>query len=85
MNDPEAIDELLEDLPNLATTEELAELMRVKPQTVLKWTKDNGLKSITVGARVRRFRKADIRSFLVMGDEINDSGPPAHGEEHENT
>lgn len=83
MNDPEAIDDLLADLPNLTTTEELAELMRVKPQTVLKWTKDNGLKSITVGLRIRRFRKTDVRSFLLRADEINEPGQLADGEEND--
>lgn len=83
MNDPEAIDELLADLPNLATAEELADLMRVKPQTVLKWTKDNGLKSITVGTRIRRFRKADVRGFLLRADEINEPGQPVDGEEND--
>lgn len=80
MNDPEAIDDLLADLPNLATTEEIAEMMRVKPQTVLKWTKENGLKSITVGSRIRRFRKKDLRSFFLNSDEITDAGKPADGE-----
>lgn len=83
MNNPEAIDELLADLPNLATTDEIAELMRVKPQTVLKWTKDNGLKSITVGARIRRFRKKDLRDFFLNSDEITDTGKPADGEEND--
>lgn len=83
MNNPEAIDDLLADLPNLATTEEIAELMRVKPQTVLKWTKDNGLNSITVGARVRRFRKKDLRDFFLNSDEIADAGKPADGEEND--
>lgn len=35
MNDPEAVDDLITDLPEWATTEEIADLMRVKPQTVL--------------------------------------------------
>ncbi|GAA1495386.1 helix-turn-helix domain-containing protein [Paeniglutamicibacter kerguelensis] len=81
MNDPEAVDGLLEALPELATTEEIAELMRVKTGTILKWSKDFGLKSISVGPRVRRFRKTDLRTFLLTSDEISDTGtPPASGE-----
>ncbi|GAA0191994.1 DNA-binding protein [Glutamicibacter creatinolyticus] len=43
MNDSEAVDDLITDLPEWATTEEIADLMRVKPQTVLKWNREYGL------------------------------------------
>ena len=81
MNDPAAVDSLLEQLPDLATTEEIAELMRVKTGTILKWSQKFGLKSIAVGPRVRRFRKEDLRSFLLHSDELNDPvNDPASGE-----
>ncbi|MGP5411909.1 helix-turn-helix domain-containing protein [Glutamicibacter ardleyensis] len=72
MNSQEAVEDILSPLPELATTEEVADLMRVKQQTVLKWTKDHGLKCITVGARVRRFRKKDLREFLLNSDEAGE-------------
>lgn len=81
MNDPAAVDSLLEQLPDLATTEEIAELMRVKTGTILKWSQKFGLKSISVGPRVRRFRKEDLRAFLLHSDELNDPvHDPASGE-----
>lgn len=73
MNDPDVIDELIRDLPDLITTEELADALRVKPVTVLKWGKDLGLKSIAIGARIRRYRKNDVRAFLIAGDEISEA------------
>lgn len=69
MNDPATIDALLEDLPSVSTTREVADLLRVEPQTVLKWAdEEDGLRSITFGMkarRVRRFRKADLRDYLL--------------------
>ena len=72
MNDPDAVNDLIADLPEWATTEEIADVMRVKPQTVLKRNKDYGLKSVSVGSRVRRYRKKDVRDFLLKSDEESD-------------
>lgn len=84
MNDQHTVDGLLNGLPEVATTEEVAELMRVKTGTVLKWGRDFGLKSIAVGPRVRRFRKEDLRSFLLTSDDLGDAGPaPSSGEEND--
>lgn len=73
MNDPQTIDSLLKDLPELCTTQEIAALLRVEPQTVLKWTsQEGGLQDITFGnraRRVRRFRKEDLREYLLRSDE----------------
>ncbi|MGO2070205.1 helix-turn-helix domain-containing protein [Glutamicibacter arilaitensis] len=72
MNDPEAVEDLISELPEWATTEEIADVMRVKAQTVLKWSRDYGLKSVSVGQRLRRYRKKDIREFLLRSDESAD-------------
>jgi len=72
MNDPDAVNDLIAGLPEWATTEEIADTMRVKPQTVLKWNKDYGLKSVDVGTRVRRYRKKDVREFLLRSAESAD-------------
>lgn len=72
MNEPDAVDDLIADLPEWATTEEIADTMRVKPQTVLKWNKEYGLKTVSVGTRVRRYRKKDVREFLLRSAEVSD-------------
>ena len=72
MNDPEAVEDLIADLPEWATTEEIADVMRVQAQTVLKWNREDGLKSVSIGSRVRRYRKKDVRDFLLRSDETAD-------------
>jgi excisionase family DNA binding protein len=49
MNDPKAVDALLEGQPELLTTDEICTLMRVSQGTVLRWMKDQDLPVITVG------------------------------------
>ncbi len=73
MNDPKVIDTLLREAPDLITPEELAALMRVNPTTVTRWVRDYGLKTISVGPRLRRFLKEDVREFLLYSDELSDS------------
>ncbi|MGP5383982.1 helix-turn-helix domain-containing protein [Glutamicibacter arilaitensis] len=80
MNDPEAVDDLLKDLPEWSLTEEIADLMRVKAQTVLKWTREYGLKSVSIGQRVRRYRKKDVRDFLLRSDEAGDEAGDESGD-----
>lgn len=73
MNDPQAVDELLSDLPEVVTFEEIAELLRVSPATVLRWQREQGLKTLVLGSRIRRVRKTDLREFLLHGDDIEES------------
>lgn len=63
----------LPESPDLITPEELAALMRVNPTTVTRWVRDYGLKTISVGPRLRRFLKEDVREFLLYSDELSDS------------
>lgn len=72
MNDPEVVDALLQDAPDLMTSEEVATLLRVNPVTVSRWMREHGLKGISIGARLKRFRKVDVREFLLRGDEISE-------------
>lgn len=72
MNDPKAVDTLLEDQPELLTTDEICTLMRVSQGTVLRWMKDQDLPVITVGPRVRRVQLAHFREWLLQADEIKD-------------
>lgn len=71
MNDPAAIDSLLESLPDVLTTEDVAEMMRVESQTVRKWIQHYGLRAISVGPRIKRIRKADLRDFLLTSDDLS--------------
>jgi len=73
MNDPDAIEALLEDAPEVMTTEELADLLKVKPATVARWSRDFGLKSVSIGFRLKRFTKKNVREFLAHSDELSDS------------
>ena len=71
-NDPATIDALLEELPTLSTSKEVAELLRIEPGTVLRWADEDGLKSVSFGKkarRVRRFLKADLREYLLRDED----------------
>lgn len=70
MNDPTAIDHLLSGQPEMLTTEEVAELMRVERPTVLRWASDYGLKILSIGPRIKRIRREDLREFLLTSDEL---------------
>lgn len=72
MNDPQAVDGLLEGQPELLTSEEVAELLRVDGRTVLKWIREGGLRAISVGPRLKRIRQGDLRAFLLHADELHD-------------
>ncbi|WP_210417178.1 helix-turn-helix domain-containing protein [Citricoccus sp. SGAir0253] len=72
MNDPKAVDTLLEGQPELLTTDEICTLMRVSQGTVLRWMKDQDLPVISVGPRLRRVQLARFREWLLQADEIKD-------------
>ena len=72
MNDPEAVDALLADLPDVLTIDEIAELLRVSNSTVLRWQPE-GLKVLTLSERVRRVRKPDLRAFLLRTNDAEES------------
>ncbi|CAM3563858.1 DNA-binding protein [Micrococcus flavus] len=72
MNDVAAVDELLADLPEVLTLEEIADLLRVSTATVLRWQREAGLKTLVLGERLRRVRKTDLRAFLITADEMEE-------------
>lgn len=72
MNDPKAVDTLLEGQPELLTTDDICTLMRVSQGTVLRWMKDQDLPVISVGPRLRRVQLAHFRQWLLQADEIKD-------------
>lgn len=72
MNDPTAVDSLLEGQPDLLTTDEICTIMRVSQGTVLRWMKDQKLPVISVGPRLRRVQQEHFREWLLQADEIKD-------------
>lgn len=72
MNDPQAVDALLEGQPELLTTEEIGTLMRVSQGTVLRWMKESKLPVISVGPKVRRVQLSYFRDWLLQADELQD-------------
>lgn len=73
MNDPKSIDELLEDFPDLAQPKEVADLLRVRLNTVNVWIREGRLSSINAGRRVNRIMKPRLREFLLHADEMQDT------------
>lgn len=58
----------MKQLPNLLSLKELAELIRVRTETIMRWEKKGIIKSIRKGANKKRFfTKEDILDFLKNG------------------
>lgn len=73
MNDPDSIDMLLEDFPELSHPKEVADLLRVRLNTVNQWIREGRLLSINAGRRVNRILKPKLREFLLHADELQDT------------
>lgn len=72
VNDADAVDALLADLPEVLTPEEISDLLRVSTATVTRWQRDSGLKTLVLGERLRRVRKTDLRAFLITADQMEE-------------
>jgi excisionase family DNA binding protein len=72
MNDPKAVDSLLEGQPDLLTTDDICTLMRVSQGTVLRWMKDQNVPVISVGPRLRRVQREHFGEWLLQADGITD-------------
>lgn len=83
MNDPRLIDELLEGFPDLATPQEVGDLLRVGIVTINKWMRSGHIPSIRAGLRVNRIPKKELREFLLNADEMKD--PDAEPKEESDT
>ncbi len=61
----------LEDLPDLLTIREVAEILRVSPLTIKRWGKKGKLPAIRINSRGdRRYRKEVVLRMLgVTGEE----------------
>ena len=51
-------------LPALLTTEEVAEALRVHPNTVRQWATEGRLPSIAYPGRSRRYRREDVERLF---------------------
>lgn len=80
MNNPDAVDAMLADLPEVITAEEVGSMLRVTPVTVTKWARQGNLTAIRVGKRMLRIRKEDLREFLLTADEAEGSVDNADNE-----
>ncbi len=60
----------LEDLPDLLTVREVAELLRVSPLTIKRWGKRGKLPAIRINSRGdRRYKKEAVLWLLGMQQE----------------
>lgn len=60
----------LEDLPDLLTVREVAELLRVSPLTIKRWGKRGKLPAIRINARGdRRYKKESVLWLLGLQQE----------------
>jgi excisionase family DNA binding protein len=57
----------LEDLPDLLTIKEVAQLLRVSPLTIKRWGKSGKLPAIRINSRGdRRYKKEVVLRLLVI-------------------
>lgn len=60
-----------DDLPELLTIEEVANLLRVSKITLKRWGKSGKLPALRINSRGdRRYRKEDVLRFLGMKTEL---------------
>lgn len=60
----------LDDLPDLLTVKEVAEILRVSPLTIKRWGKRGKLPAIRINSRGdRRYRKSAVLSLLGMQEK----------------
>lgn len=62
----------LEDLPDLLTVREVAEILRVSPLTIKRWGKRGKLPAIRINSRGdRRYRKEAVLWLLGMQEKTS--------------
>ncbi|WP_106124195.1 helix-turn-helix domain-containing protein [Nesterenkonia sandarakina] len=83
VNDPRLIDDLLEGFPDLATPQEVGDLLRVGIVTINKWMRSGHIPSIRAGLRVNRIPKKELREFLLNADEMKDPDAETKDEDKE--
>lgn len=60
------------ELPELMTRQDVAEYTGLSVPTLARWTQENtGPKSVVLGGRARRYRKADVLAWLDSLAEVS--------------
>jgi excisionase family DNA binding protein len=60
----------------LLTARELAEMLAVSPETILRWTRRGELRAIRLPGRAIRYREAEVEEWL---EQRATNRPPATG------
>lgn len=59
-------------VPELLTANEAADVLKVHINTLRKWDKNGTLPAIRIGERgIRRYSKDDIKQFLKQSKQVN--------------
>lgn len=66
----------LENLPDLLTVKEVAEILRVSPLTIKRWGKRGKLPAIRINSRGDRRYKKDAVLWLLGMEQKNPSSEP---------
>jgi excisionase family DNA binding protein len=70
-------------LDELLTVHEVAEHLKVNPQTVRNWIDRGELASVRIGSRRVRIRRPDLEAFISTGSKVmanNATGSMRHAE-----
>lgn len=51
-------------IERLFTPEEAAEVLRVKPRTVMEWLRRGKLTGVKLGGKLWRVKESDLRAFI---------------------
>lgn len=57
--------DILDTAPELMTTEEVAQLLRVSTATVIRWVAHHDLRCVQVGSKLHRFPKWCVQEFVA--------------------
>lgn len=62
-----------EDAEELLTVEEVAQMLKVKPQWLYGAAQRGDVPRVKVGSKFVRFRKSEIEDWIKRGGTVNDS------------
>ncbi len=76
----------LNNLPDLLTVREVADLLRVSPLTIKRWGKRGKLPAIRINSRGdRRYKKESVLWLLGINPDEDDDGPAGYSEDLEDS
>ncbi|MFC4561834.1 helix-turn-helix domain-containing protein [Nocardiopsis mangrovi] len=59
----------------LWTTAEVADVFRVHPETVMRWTREGRLTAVRTPGRKLRYRDADVQAFIAARPHVDPEEP----------